>query len=204
MSVTHARRCMKILASFVALASVPTLAAEPRPFIDSSAFVLFTPGSRGAEMNGSMDDVRRATSLRVGNDGLLYVRQGGSVYVIRDPATLRKAKSLFGPEEGLGLQQTQLGLRQTALGQQQSQLGAEQAALSNRQASSSSHDAEDLARQQEELSRRQEALARQQEALGRQQEALGREQDRIARIADAKVQAIIADAVREGLAEHIN
>jgi hypothetical protein len=154
-------------------------------------------------MSGSMEDIQRASSLRAGTEPLLYVREGGSAYVIRDAATVRKAKSFFEPEEALGARQSELGSRQSALGRQQSRLGAEQAALSNRQANSSPREAEGLARQEEALSHRQEELGRQQEALGRQQEALGREQERVARIATEQIKSLISEALRSGLAQRV-
>jgi bla regulator protein blaR1 len=190
------------LAGVTALTS-PTFAADSVSSASASAFVLFSPGSRGADMSGSMEDVRRATSLRTDTQGLLYVRQGSSAYVIRDPATIRKAESFFEPEEALGARQTELGSQQTELGRQQSRLGAQQAALSNRQANGSPREGEDLARREEELSRQQEALGKQQEALGRKQEELGRQQDRVARIASEQVQSLIGDALRSGLAQRV-
>ena len=184
------------LAGLAAL-TAPTLVAaggaEPN---GSSAYVLFGPGSRGADMSGSMEDIQRASSLRAGTEPLLYVREGGSAYVIRDAATVRKAKSFFEPEEALGARQSELGSRQSALGRQQSRLGAEQAALSNRQANSSPREAEGLARQEEALSHRQEEL-------GRQQEALGREQERVARIATEQIKSLISEALRSGLAQRV-
>lgn len=194
----------KLVIAGVLSACAPAMTASAHPNEGSSAFVLFSPGSRGAEMSGSMEDVRRANSLRNGGEGLLYVRHGSSAYVIRDAAILRKAKSFFEPEEALGARQTELGSRQTALGQQQSRLGAEQAAISSRLASSSPEEAERLDRQEETLSREEEALGKQQEALGRQQEAIGREQDRLSRVATEQVESLFAEALSSGLARRVD
>jgi bla regulator protein BlaR1 len=173
---------------------------SPRP----DAFVLFSSGSHGVEMSGSTDDVRRATALRADAEGLLYIRQGGSAYVIRDAATLRRAKSLFEPQEALGRQQAELGSRQAALGGRQARMGAQQAALSYRRADNSPREAEDVARQQEALSQQQSLLGREQAALGRQQAELGRQQNDLSRVAEKQMQMLFGEALRSGLAQRVD
>jgi bla regulator protein blaR1 len=189
------------LAALSALAmSIPHAASAS----DHTSYILFAQGSDSTTMSGSIDDIRRARALRVGSEALLYVRQDGAAYVIRDPATLRAARALFQPQEELGAQQAELGSRQAALGSRQAQLGAQQARLGARQADATPREAAALAEQQEELGRRQDELGQQQDALGRQQDALGREQDRLGRIADQKLQALVADAIRRGLAKRVD
>lgn len=156
---------------------VASLAAE------HTSYILFSPGSDSITMSGSSDDIRRARALRRNKEPLLYVRQDGAAYVIRDPATLQAARALFQPEEVLGAQQAELGSRQAALGSRQAALGAEQARLGARQAN---------------------ARPSEQEELGRQQDALGREQDRVARIAEDKLQGLVADAIRRGLGQRVD
>jgi bla regulator protein BlaR1 len=179
------------------------VAADLSPSTHADGFILFSPGSQNVTMSGSIDDVRRAKSLRTDNEGLLYVLQGGSAYVIRDAATLRRAQSLFEPQKALGAEQSELGSRQAALGQQQSQLGAQQAEIGVRQAGSSPHEAEALARQQDDFGRQQDALGRQQNTLGRQQGELGREQDRLSRIAEEQLRTLFSEAIRSGLAQRV-
>src|SRR4051812_32878980 len=65
-------------------------AAESSPWGPGHAFVLLDSRTDSVTMSGSTDDVRRARSLRADSEALLYVRQGGSAYVIRDAATLAK------------------------------------------------------------------------------------------------------------------
>jgi bla regulator protein BlaR1 len=198
------------IATFVSLAilagaliSPPCLAAEAGRSAGAWAYVLFSPGSRDISMSGSTDDVRRARSVRSGGEGLLYVRQGGSAYVIRDAATLHRAQSLFEPQKALGARQSELGSRQSALGQQQARLGAQQAQIGMRQTGSSPQQAEALAHQQDDLGRQQNALGRQQDTLGRQQDELGREQDRLSRIAEEQLRTLFGDAIRSGLAQRV-
>src|SRR4051812_49320894 len=148
-----ARRSHRIatLASLAVLAGAliapPAFAADAGRTAGAWGYVLLSPGSRDVSMSGSTDDVRRARSLRSDGEGLLYVHQGGSAYVIRDAATLRRAQALFEAQKAMGARQSELGARQAALGHQQARLGAQQARLGLQQASSSSRDAEALSRQ---------------------------------------------------------
>ncbi|HEX5258005.1 MAG TPA: hypothetical protein VFW35_04390 [Sphingomicrobium sp.] len=191
-------------ARLAALSAVTMSVPHAAIAADHTSYVLFSPGSDSISMSGSSDDIRRARALRSGTEELLYVRQDGAAYVIRDPATLRAARALFEPQEALGAQQAELGSRQAALGSRQAALGAEQARLGARQADARPSEQAELGRQQEDLGRRQDALGRDQDALGRQQDALGREQDRVARIAEEKLQALVADALRSGLAQRVD
>lgn len=186
-----------------AATSVSTTGFESSAWPRDHGFVLLSPDSESVEMSGSMEDVRRARSLRAGGEALLYVRQGGSAYVVRDAATLRKVRSLFAPQEALGARQAELGSRQAALGRRQAALGAQQAALGRRQADSAPTVSVELVRQQGELGRRQGDLGGQQAALGRQQAELGREQARLARIAENQMQALFDEALRSGLAQRV-
>jgi len=168
---------------------------------DHGSYVLMRGGTQRSVMSGSTDDLRRARALRAGREGLLYVRQGGAAYVIRDAETLRRAEEIFAPQQALGARQAELGSRQAALGSRQAALGGEQARLASWQANASPGRAEALARQQAELGGRQDALGRQQDALGREQDALGREQERLSRQADTRLRALVTEAIQRGVAQ---
>jgi hypothetical protein len=168
-------------------------------------YVFMSAGARNTVvMNGSTEDIGRARSLRTGEEGLLYVRQSGVAYVIRDEATLREATAIFRPQQEMGNRQAELGSRQAALGHRQAGIGAEQARVGGQHAGASSARARTLGARQEALGRRQDALGRQQEALGREQAALGRDQERLSRVADARMRALLADAIRRGTARRID
>jgi hypothetical protein len=167
-------------------------------------YVLFTPGSESVMMSGSTDDVRVARALRRGDESLLYVSEGVTAYVIRDPATLTQARAILRPQQELGERQGRLGQQQGELGRKQGELGAEQGRLGALQASSPPREAARLAVQQGELGRRQGELGKQQAELGRQQAELGREQARLAGIAKEKLRALVADALRRGIAQRVN
>jgi len=192
------------LSGLIVLNHALPVAASAAENSDGTAYVLMAPGSRDTTMSGSMHDIRRARALRSRQEGLLYIRRGGAEYVIRDPATLRRAEEIFQPQKDLGSRQAALGSQQAALGHRQAGLGAEQGRLGRQQAGASARRAEALGRQQEALGRQQEALGRQQEALGRQQDALGREQERLSRIAEARIGALLTEAIRSGVARRVD
>lgn len=186
------------IVGFFLVISSPALASG------GATYVLFSQGSQSTTMSGSLEELKRARAHRVGGEAMLYARQGRSAYVVRDPETLRRAAAIFEPQHALGTRQGELGSRQAALGHRQAALGAQQARLGAMQAGASPSRQEALGRQQEVLGRRQEELGRQQEALGRQQDALGREQERVSRVAEAQLRALLADAVRRGLARRVD
>jgi hypothetical protein len=155
-----------------------------------TAYVLFSAGDRGSTMSGSTEDFSRARALRVGSEAMLFVRRGGADYVIRDAATLRRAAAIFEPQQALGRKQGELGRRQGELGREQGRLGRLQAEASSRQ--------------QSELGRQQSALGARQAALGREQAALGRQQARLAVEANAKLRALLAEAIARGAARRVD
>lgn len=199
----HRGIALAALAALSALivADAPVLATGMHESADRLFYVLLTEGSHSSTMSGSMDDLRRARALRVADESLLYVRHQGGAYVIRDPATLRRADAIFEPQRILGIQQGELGSRQSALGRRQGALGAEQGRLGRLQAGASPSRQATLGREQGELGARQAALGREQAELGRQQGELGREQSRAAREAEAELRVLLADAIRSGVAQ---
>lgn len=204
LATLNAFSCLAVLAAFACLAVLvapPAAAAAGAQSADRASYVLFAQGSGSSTMSGTTEDMARARALRVGREGLLYVRQGGVAYVIRDAETLRRAELIFEPQRRLGARQAELGSRQAALGRRQAALGQEQARIGYHQASLSPGRAEELGRRQDALGRQQDDLGRQQDALGGQQNVLGREQDRLGREADANFRALLADALRSGVAQ---
>ena len=213
--VTATLRRNRILLAALALAAGPavplqSVAAGPVRADERTSWILLNAGSESVTMSGSTDDVRRARALRTGREALLYVRQNGTAWVIRDPATLRRAEAIFAPQRAMGARQAELGARQAALGSrqaalgsQQATLGSEQARLGARQASAPPRAAEALGHQQSALGDQQDALGRQQDELGRQQDALGRQQDalgqqdRLGREAQEQLRALVAEAIRQ-------
>ena len=172
-------------------------------------------------MAGRSDDIVTARKQQQGNAPVLWVRQDGKQYVVRDTATLKQIKAAHAPMEALGAQQGKLGEQQGALGERQGDLGAKQgelgvkmAAIATEQASAAMRSGEgrqveldrkmeSLAREQEALAKRQEALARQQEPLARQQEVLARQQGAAAVRMQRDVDRLVGEAIRSGKAQRL-
>jgi hypothetical protein len=180
------------------------IASLPAASADRVNYVLLTGNDGSAMMSGSTDDIRRARALQSGNAPLLYVRQDGAAYVIRDATMLRRAEAIMEPQRKLGERQGELGDKQGELGRQQGALGAEQGRLGAQMADSTPRQMGELGRQQGELGRQQAALGEQQAALGRAQGALGKMQARLAERAQPQFRALVAEAIRRGLAQRVD
>ena len=212
----------------IAVPPVPAPPPAPRPMRgtwsiggerDGDAYVLI----HGDEvtMAGHSDDIRVARTLQQGKAPVLWVREDGKQYIVRDAGIMQRVKAAHAPVEALGAQQGRLGEQQGALGERQGGLGAKQgelgqqmAAIATERASaalrgSRASDAETdrrldaLAAQQDALARQQEVLARQQEPLARQQEALARQQVAATEKMQRDVARLIDDAIRSGKAQQL-
>ena len=190
-----------IVPLLIAIAPAQALHAQSA---DRLSYVLIADGQGSTMINGSMDDFRRAERYRAGNAPLLYVRQDGAAYVIRDAAILRRAEEIMRPQQELGKRQGALGDQQGELGRRQGQLGAQQGRLGALMANASAREMGELGRQQAALGRRQSELGEQQAALGARQAALGREQARLAALAQPKFRALVAEAIQRGVAQRVN
>lgn len=175
-------------------------------------FVVVTKDSNGVTMSGTEEDAHHARSLRskIPGDFIWFERDEKS-YIIRDQATVERAKALWKPQEELGKKQEELGKQQEALGKQQEALGekmeqvrvkipdltaqmqkleAEMKQLSANggtmeQVGDLQSEIGDLQRQigeiQGEAGRQQGEIGRQQGELGRKQGELGRQQGELGR-----------------------
>ena len=190
----------------LAMAPLPALAAgSTQIYTDNRLiYVLMTGDDHHSMMSGSTDDYNRARAYRAGNAPLLYVRQDGGAYVIRDAAILRRAMAIMAPQQELGRRQGELGKQQGALGRQQGALGAQQGRLGAQMALSTPAQMRELGRQQGALGRQQGALGAQQAALGQRQAALGREQARLSELARPQFRALLDEAIRRGLAQRVD
>ena len=170
---------------------------------DRMSYVLMT-GDGSSMMSGSSDDIRRARAMQSGDSPMLYVRDNGIGYLIRDPVILARAKAIMKPQQEIGRRQGELGALQGELGRRQGELGAEQGRLGAMMADARAREMGELGRQQGELGRRQGELGRQQGELGKQQGALGKQQARLAKEAQPKIRALLADAIRRGVAQRVD
>jgi beta-lactamase regulating signal transducer with metallopeptidase domain len=178
--------------------------------ITGDPFVIFTES--GTIESGSSFDNDLAESLRNKIKGdFIWFEHQGDFYVIRDSATIAKAKQFFAPEEALGEQQRGLGRRQRALGKQQRALGEQmrkaqvklpadlnaklqqvQSLINEIRSGADMRQLGhlearlgelqgEIGRLQGEVGREQGLIARQQGQLGREQGDLGRQQGELGR-----------------------
>ena len=91
---------------------------------DEQRFVIVTGKSDSLTMSGSTEDARHVEKLRktIPGDFIWFERDEKS-YIIRDQATIDRARKLWAPQEELGKKQEELGKQQEALGKQQEALG---------------------------------------------------------------------------------
>jgi beta-lactamase regulating signal transducer with metallopeptidase domain len=93
---------------------------------DDQRFVIVSGKSDSLTMSGTTEDAEMVQELKktIKGDFIWFERDGKS-YVIRDQATIDRARKLWAPQEELGKKQEALGEQQEALGQQQEALGAQ-------------------------------------------------------------------------------
>ncbi len=91
---------------------------------DDQRFVIVTGKSDSLTMSGSSEEARHAEKLRkqIPGDFIWFERDEKS-YIIRDQATVDRARKLWAPQEELGKKQEALGKQQEELGKQQEALG---------------------------------------------------------------------------------
>src|SRR5687768_18375384 len=86
-----------VIALSTPLALVQPAASASAQSPERTSYVLFSQGNSSTTMSGSTEDLEQARSLRNGREALLYARVDGAAYIIRDPATLRRAEAVFEP-----------------------------------------------------------------------------------------------------------
>jgi beta-lactamase regulating signal transducer with metallopeptidase domain len=92
---------------------------------DEQRFVIVSGKTDALTMSGSTEDARHVEKLRksIAGDFIWFERDEKS-YVIRDQATIDRARKLWAPQEEIGKKQEELGKQEEALGKQQEELGA--------------------------------------------------------------------------------
>jgi bla regulator protein BlaR1 len=194
-----------IVPLLLAVAPAQSAVASDRQPSDRISYVFFDgSGDGSAMMSGSSDDVRLAEKYRAGRSPLLYVRDGGSAYVIRDAGLLRRAEAIMAPQRQLGERQGELGRKQGELGARQAALGAEQGRLGALMANATPRQMSSLAERQAALGEHQSSLGAQQAELGERQGELGRQQARLAELARPQFRALVAEASQRGLAQRVD
>jgi len=169
---------------------------------DGESYAIVSGNSRSVTMSGSGDMAEHIEQLkkRISADFIWFERDDRS-YVIRDQATIERAKKLFAPQEELGKQQEDLGKQQEELGKQQEELGEKmdqvrvsvpdltadldklRDKLKQLKAGATQDEVGEIQSQigelQEKLGEVQSQAGDQQSKLGELMEALGRKQERL-------------------------
>ena len=157
-------------------------------------------------MNGSMVDIAEARRQQRNGEQLLWFRNGGASYVVRDPAALARFHSAFDETSALADAQGKLGDRQGVLGEQQGKLGERQGEIGMRQAEAAVGKAQ--AERQAALAAQQRGVAEQAQVLAERQAVMAHEQAKLAaRQAAAsartarEVKQLIDEALAKGIAQ---
>lgn len=95
-------------------------------------FVLFFDDHH-TTMSGSMQDIERARRFKRPGERVMWFRQAGREFVVRDPAVLRQVEAIWIPVNVLGDQQGKVGGRQGELGTKQGELGTKQGEIGTAQ-----------------------------------------------------------------------
>src|SRR5262249_39676291 len=91
---------------------------------DEDRFVIVSGKSDSYTMSGSTQDVHHVERLKKQIPGdFIWFQRDEKSYIIRDQATIDRAKAFWAPQEELGKKQEELGKKQEALGKQQEALG---------------------------------------------------------------------------------
>jgi bla regulator protein blaR1 len=94
-------------------------------FDDEERFVIASGKSDSYTMSGSTQDVRHVEKLKKQIPGdFIWFQRDEQSYIIRDQATVDRARGFWAPQEELGKKQEELGRQQEALGKKQEELGA--------------------------------------------------------------------------------
>jgi beta-lactamase regulating signal transducer with metallopeptidase domain len=91
---------------------------------DAQRFVIVSGKTDSLTMSGTAEDARHVEKLRKQIPGdFIWFQRDEKSYIIRDQATIDRARKLWAPQEELGKKQEALGQQQEALGKQQEALG---------------------------------------------------------------------------------
>ena len=92
---------------------------------DEQRFVIVSGKTDALTMSGTGEDARHVEKLRQQISGdFIWFQSDEKSYIIRDQATVARARQFWAPQEELGKKQEELGKQQEALGKQQEALGS--------------------------------------------------------------------------------
>ena len=189
------------LIAAVGLTHAPGLAAAgPAPDPRDHSYAYLANGG-SITMSGDAKDIARARTLKQGSGPLLWFREGGQEYIVRDPDTLAQLEAVWKPGRELDAAEARLDRQHDGLDRKHDQLDARRDTLSSRRDSLADCESEladresndsvrpaaraELARQRRDLRQQQQALADEMRALEQPMQELRAQMDAIQRQLDA-------------------
>lgn len=177
------------------------------------AFILYSDDL--TVMRGDPDDYRRAEAARPGSDPFVWYRDGDKAWVLSDRAYLQRIREIYAKaqqpaEDGReqAERQQKLDMEQAALDEQMARLSARQAEMTRHEMNAGGATAAEYAaghaaigREQADLGKKMAAIGRVRAEQGKANAALAQRQRQAADQASAEVDALLAKAVREGVAK---
>lgn len=189
-SLASLRIPLEILTTPATGRPAPDHREQPEPKEREMNYVLFLDDNH-TSMSGTMQDVEIARRHRRNGERLLWFRQAGREYVVRDPSVIDSVLDLWAPvnlvgeQQGkIGSRQGELGARQGEIGQRQGRIGAEQGIIGAKQGEIGDRQARLAAR---EMSARTDAERRSIDAERRRLDDEMRALDRQMQELDAKM-----------------
>ena len=92
---------------------------------DGPRFGIASGQNDSLTMSGTSEDARHVQKLKKSIQGdFIWFQRDEKSYIIRDQATIDRARKFWAPQEELGKKQEALGKQQEALGRQQEELGS--------------------------------------------------------------------------------
>jgi bla regulator protein BlaR1 len=227
------RLAAPVLVAVCSLVASGPLAAAPNHPDEPDINYIYFRDADSITMAANTDDIDRVRKLRPDKEPMLWFREAGHEYVLRDPALLKQVETLWKPVRELGKAQGALGTKQGALGRQQGALGTKQGVLGTRQGtlgvreatldmrarneSLTPAQAAEIAQQRRELQKQQRALEAemkalekpmkdlgdQMDAIGRQMDAIGRQMDVASAKSTAEMRALMRQTIASGAAKQV-
>jgi hypothetical protein len=189
------------LIAAVSLTHAPGMAAAERASDARDHSYAYLRNGGEITMSGSSKDIARARSFKQGGGPMLWFREGGQEYVVRDPDTLAQLEAVWklgreldAAEEKLDRQNESLDSKRDQLDAKREELESRRDVLADRESDLADRASEDsvspaakaeLAKQRRNLQQQRQALADELRALERPMKELGSQVDAIQRQLDA-------------------
>lgn len=192
----------------------PIQPVEGRNGQPSHALVFF--GDDVSVIDGSSHDIRRAESQRNGSDDYVWFRNGDQAWVLRDPAYVKRITTALQRSAKPADMGKMSADKQAAMDSQQAMLNEQMAKLGERQAELAVQETDPtrprdpgayaaghaaLSREQSAIAQKMAQIGQQRAMEGKTQAEWGRRQAEAARQATKEVNDILAEAVRNHVAQ---